>query len=380
MRHWLNFSNISLFIYLTNNRFKKDYNFHYLRMGVKNKIVAIVGLAGSGKTIAANFFVKKGYNYLRFGQITLDELKKRIGLRSDPSLEKEVREGIRKKHGMAAFAILNKPKIDKLLQKGNVVIDGMYSWSEYKYLKKIYGDNFRVLAVQASPSLRYKRLSERTEIDKKMIHRPFSFYDAMKRDFDEIENIEKGGPIAIADDTILNNSSVSEFKESLDGLFSNNKNKRPSWDEYFMKICSLVAERSTCLRHHVGCVIVKDKNILATGYNGAPAGTKDCLELGCLKDIMKLKSGKGHQICRATHAEQNAIIRAALNGVSIKGSTMYCTHQPCDLCARMIINSGIKRVVSYMDYPSKITLDLFKEAGIKFEKVKRPKKHIVFLD
>ncbi|MBI3990744.1 MAG: dCMP deaminase family protein, partial [Candidatus Omnitrophica bacterium] len=114
-------------------------------------------------------------------------------------------------------------------------------------------------------------------------------------------------------------------------------NNRPSWDEYFMKMALLVAERSTCLRHHVGAVIVKDKRMLTTGYNGAPAGTKDCLELGCLRDELKIPSGTRHEICRAIHAEQNALIQAALYGVSVAGATIYCTHSPCILCAKMLV-------------------------------------------
>jgi dCMP deaminase len=351
-------------------------------MGVNHKFVAIVGLCGAGKTIASNFFVSKGYQYVRFGQIVLDEVKRRFG--SNPpegfeKAEKGIREGFREKYGPAAMAILNKPKFDRLLKKGNVVGDGLYSWSEYKYLKKAYGENFRCIAIQASPSLRYKRLSERKNIDEKLIHRPFSAEEAKSRDYAEIENIEKGGPIAIADVTIVNESTVDDFKEKLERLFKP-KSYRPSWDEYFIKIAALVSERSTCLRHHVGAVIVKDKNILATGYNGAAKGVKDCLELGCLRDQLHIASGTKHEVCRAIHAEQNAIIRAALNGISVRDSVMYCTHQPCILCAKMIVNAGIKKVVSYSDYPSKDSMELFKEAGIAFEKIKRPSSKINFLD
>ena len=111
--------------------------------------------------------------------------------------------------------------------------------------------------------------------------------------------------------------------------------KRPDIDEYFLKVAAVVAERSTCRRHHVGAVAVADKHILATGYNGAPAGLADCLELGCLRDEQGIPSGTRHEICRAIHAEQNVIIQAALHGVSIGGATVYCTHTPCILCAKM---------------------------------------------
>jgi len=120
--------------------------------------------------------------------------------------------------------------------------------------------------------------------------------------------------------------------------------KRLSWDEYFLKLAFLVAERSTCRRHHVGAVIVRDKRILTTGYNGAPSGIKDCLELGCLREQLGIPSGQRHELCRAVHAEQNAIIQAAIHGVDITGSTMYCTHSPCIICAKMIVNAKIKKV------------------------------------
>ena len=156
---------------------------------------------------------------------------------------------------------------------------------------------------------------------------------------------------------------------------------RPSWDEYFIKIAALVAERSTCLRHHVGAIIVKDRRILTTGYNGAPAGLPDCLELGCLRNQLKIPSGERHEICRAIHAEQNAIIQAGKYGQDINGGTIYCTHSPCIVCAKMIVNAGIKRFVTYMDYPDVGGVrELLKEAGVELAKVARPKKEITFLD
>lgn len=150
------------------------------------------------------------------------------------------------------------------------------------------------------------------------------------------------------------------------------KRNRPSWDAYFMKIAMLVAERATCKRHKIGAVIVKNKRILSTGYNGAPAGVKDCLEIGCIRDELKIPSGTRHEVCRAIHSEQNAIIQAALHGVDIDGGTLYTTHTPCNLCAKMIVNARIKRVVSYSDYPDKSYMELFKATGIEFVKIKKP--------
>ncbi len=155
---------------------------------------------------------------------------------------------------------------------------------------------------------------------------------------------------------------------------------RPDIDAYFLKVAAVVAERSTCLRHHVGAVAVKDKHILATGYNGAPSGLPDCLVLGCLRNQMGIPSGTRHETCRAVHAEQNAIIQAALHGVSLEGATIYCTHTPCILCAKMLTNARIKRYVSFGKYADDGFKELFTGAGIEFEQMPRPVDKVNFLD
>jgi dCMP deaminase len=158
------------------------------------------------------------------------------------------------------------------------------------------------------------------------------------------------------------------------------KYSRPSADEYFLKIASVVAERSTCLRHHMGAVAVKDKHILTTGYNGAAAGLKDCLELGCLRDEQNIPSGMRTEICRAIHAEQNVIIQAALHGISLEGCTIYCTHTPCVLCAKMMVNARVKRVVIFTKYSDDAFKDLFREAGIQLDILEKPSAKISFLE
>jgi len=155
---------------------------------------------------------------------------------------------------------------------------------------------------------------------------------------------------------------------------------RPDSDEYFLKIASVVAERSTCRRHHIGAVAVRDKHILATGYNGAPSGFKDCLELGCLRDELNIPSGERQEICRGIHAEQNVIIQATLHGVSLEGGTIYATHTPCILCAKMLVNAKIRRFVSFGKYSDNSFIDLFKEAGIEVDIKKRPSSRISYLD
>jgi dCMP deaminase len=142
---------------------------------------------------------------------------------------------------------------------------------------------------------------------------------------------------------------------------------RPDWDEYFLKIAELVSERSTCLRRKVGAVLVKDKRILATGYNGAPTGFKHCKIVGCLREKLKVPSGERHELCRGLHAEQNAIIQAAYHGISIKESIFYITNHPCSICAKMIINAGIKKIVISNYYPDKFAEEILKEGHIEVD-------------
>jgi len=148
------------------------------------------------------------------------------------------------------------------------------------------------------------------------------------------------------------------------------KTKRPSWDEYFLSIANLVSKRSTCLRRSVGAVLVKDKRILATGYNGAPSGIRHCSVTGCIREKLKIPSGERHELCRGLHGEQNAFLQAALHGTSLKGASLYSTTQPCIICAKMIINAGIKEIVIKGDYPDKMSKDILREAKVKVRTLK----------
>lgn len=141
--------------------------------------------------------------------------------------------------------------------------------------------------------------------------------------------------------------------------------ERPTWDEYFLGIADLISRRSTCLRRRVGAVLVKEKRILATGYNGVPSKIRHCAEAGCIREKLKVPSGERHELCRGLHAEQNAFLQAALHGTSVKDASLYSTTQPCIICAKMLINAGIKEIVIRGDYPDKMSKDLLREAKIK---------------
>lgn len=144
---------------------------------------------------------------------------------------------------------------------------------------------------------------------------------------------------------------------------------RPSWENYFMGITTLVSKRSTCRRRSVGAVIVKDRRILTTGYNGAPSGIRHCIEVGCLREEMKVASGERHELCRGIHAEQNAIIQAALHGVSIRDAVLFCTNLPCSICAKMIINAGIRKIYYLSGYADALSEAMLREASVEVIKV-----------
>jgi dCMP deaminase len=148
------------------------------------------------------------------------------------------------------------------------------------------------------------------------------------------------------------------------------KHKRPDWTEYFMDITRLVARRSTCIRRQVGAIVVKDKRILATGYNGVPTGLAHCEDTGCIREQNNIPSGQRHELCRGLHAEQNTIIQAAYHGISISGATLYCTTLPCSICLKMLINAGITAIIYEQGYPDELTESLLNETDLTLTKVK----------
>lgn len=157
------------------------------------------------------------------------------------------------------------------------------------------------------------------------------------------------------------------IKYFLNFALRNKMVKRPSWDEYFLRITMEVAKRSTCLRRQVGALLVMDKHILTTGYNGAPSGLQHCLEIGCLREQLKVPPGERHELCRGLHAEMNALLQAAHYGIKISGATLYSTTYPCSLCAKMLVNAGIKRIVTLTDYPDALAKEILSMANIKVE-------------
>ena len=192
-----------------------------------NKFIALVGMAGSGKSVVADELIRRGYHFFRFGQITMDILVER-GLEVNETNERNIRENVRKEHGMGAYAILNIPKIENYLITGNVVGDGLYSWSEYKILKEKFGNHMFVIAIYAPPEVRYERLSQRkqTKDDKNIRFRQMTPEQAKSRDFAEIENIEKAGPIVKADYAVVNTDNIDNLLKQLDHIIKEIEHKK----------------------------------------------------------------------------------------------------------------------------------------------------------
>ena len=344
----------------------------------------IIGLTGSfcgGKDSVADYLEEKGFVHFSLSDIIREECRKRKKKVTRDNLQKAGIE-LREKFG---DSVLAERALKKVKMGRDYVITSIRHPDEVKALMK--DKDFFLIKVDAPIRVRFERMRKR-----KREEDPQTFKEFKKLEKMEMEGNGSGQRIeecnAMAKITLINDSSLDILKEKVDKMVIDLRNKasqrrfkvRPDWDEYFLKIATLVAERSTCLRHHVGAIAVKDKRILATGYNGAAAGVKDCLELGCLRNKLNIPSGTRHEICRAIHAEQNVVVQAAIHGVTIEGATVYCTHSPCILCAKILANAKIKEFITFRDYADKSFLALFKEAGIKYRKIKQPEMEITFVE
>ncbi len=340
--------------------------------------LGFTGPNASGKGEAIRYLVEnKKFTAFSLSDVLRDEAKKR-GL--EPVRDNLIAIGneLRAKEGPGVLAKL---AVMKIINMPQAVIDSIRNPYEIEELRRSLKD-FKLIGINADVKVRFERAKKRgRQGDGETLE------EFVKKEEKENSSDEKAQQLnkclEMADIKVDNSGELFDLKKKLDKILNDLDYvpyKRPSWDEYFLKMAYLAAERSTCLRHHVGAVIVKSNHIVSTGYNGAAAGVKDCVELGCLRDQMGIASGTRHEICRAIHAEQNAIIQAALHGKTTEGATLYCTHSPCIICAKMIVNAKIKKVVVVKYYPDKSYEELFREAGVEFKVAQRPGLNIGFLD
>lgn len=345
-------------------------------------IIGITGTNSAGKGKIVEYLIqKKGFQYLSVRGFIEEEIERRGLIKSRESLQ-EVANDLRATYGPSYI-------VDSLYEtavksKKNVIIESIRAIGEIDSLRK--KGNFILFGIDADSKIRYERAKIRAGYTDKC-----SFEEFLADEQKEMSSQDPNKQnilvcMEMANYRFLNNGTIddlfmdvglalSEIKKPEDPEF------RPSWDEYWMKLTAVVAKRSTCKRHHVGAIIVRDKQLLSTGYNGASRGLKDCLELGCLRDELGIPSGTRHEICRAAHAEQNAINQAAREGIELNGGTLYCTLNPCSICAKMIINTGIKNIVTYNEsYPDDFAKKMLDEAKIPLKKILRPDKEIIFKD
>ena len=328
-------------------------------------IIGLTGRNGSGKGEALRFLQHKSFYPYSLSDVVREEARMR-GLEITRERLIEVGTGLRSQGGTSVLAerILGKLEEDK-----NYVIDSFRHPDEVKAFR--VRSDFRLILVEASPEVRFKRVLDRgREKDAITVE---EFLEIEEREVaaadwhgQQLEAVEK-----IADFTISNNGSLGQLQEHISGLLQRlmRQHERPDWDEYFMKLAKVASLRSNCVKRKVAAVIVRDKRVISTGYNGTPRGTKNCYEGGCPRCNNLADSGTRLEECLCSHGEENAIIQAAYHGVSVKGSMLYTTFAPCLTCSKMIINAGIVELVYNQDYPlNETSFELFQESGVQFRK------------
>ncbi|MBN2143314.1 MAG: AAA family ATPase [Candidatus Aureabacteria bacterium] len=324
-------------------------------------IIGLTGRNGSGKSTVAEFLIHRGFQYYSLSDIIREILSKEG---KEFSRENLIETGNSLRSTMGA-AVLAEKTVEKLMPDRNYVIDSIRNPSEVERLRKVKG--FKLIRVEAPTRVRFERCKSRNR--EKADQDLDSFKKLEKKELkspDPVsQQLEKTGKMA---DYILRNSgSLETLHEQVIEILKEVTKKifRPGWDEYFMNIARVVAQRSNCVKRHVAAVIVRDNRIISTGYNGTPRGIKNCNEGGCPRCNSFGVSGENLGECLCSHAEENAITQAAYHGVSIRDATLYTTFSPCLICTKMIINSGIREVVYDSRYSlNALELQLLKEAGI----------------
>lgn len=324
-------------------------------------IIGLTGKNGAGKGVAAAFFERSGFIAYSLSDAIRDEVKKQ---KRDVTRETLIETGrkLREDGGPSVLAdrVLAKCDIDK-----NYVIDSIRNPAEVRALKQ--RKDFLLLCIEADQKLRFERNKLRAREND-----PTDFKEFVRLEEQELSSTNPAGQqltatAALADRVAPNNTTIAAFEELLRQIavtaltgFS-----RPDWDEYFMELAKVASLRSNCLKRKVAAVIVRDKRVISTGYNGTPRGVKNCNDGGCPRCMGFGASGANLGDCLCSHAEENAIVQAAYHGVSIKDATLYTTFSPCLICTKMILNSGIREVVYNAAYPmGDLPLTLLQEAGI----------------
>ncbi len=331
----------------------------------------IIGLTGencAGKSTVADYLVKKSFYYYSLSDIIREQCKEQ-GI--PVTRENLVKKGNQLRESLGPGA-LGKMIAQKIQDDKNYVIDSIRNPAEVEELRKL--GRFYLVYVTAPSAIRFERIKSRNREEDPKTLEDFDKFEKLEFENEDKTKQNLAETAKLADKKVENDGALEDLYQKIDGALSGISGEfklvRPSWDEYFMRIAKVVASRSNCVKRKVAAIIVKDKRIISTGYNGTPRGTKNCSEGGCPRCNSFSDGGKNLSECYCSHGEENAIVQASYHGISIKDATIYTTFSPCLLCTKMILNAGIKEVVYNADYPlGEVPLKLLKEAGIIVRKI-----------
>jgi dCMP deaminase len=329
-------------------------------------LIGLTGRNAAGKGEVARYLQRKSFYYNSLSDAIRDEIRSRG---EQPTRERLIIIGneLRQKHGAAVLAerILSKIEDDK-----HYIIDSIRNPAEVEAFRE--AKHFKLIRVEAPAEVRFQRIVNRQrESDPKTYEEFVALENREAEGDDTSQNLVKVE--LMADHPLINDGPIERLYVQIDELLPKllKEIQRPSWDEYFMNIAKVVASRSNCMKRKVAAIIVRDKRVISTGYNGTPRGTRNCNEGGCPRCNNLAASGTALDECLCSHGEENAIVQASYHGVSLKDAIIYSTFAPCLQCAKMIINSGIREVIYNMDYPlNESAFRLFQEAGVFIRKLK----------
>jgi dCMP deaminase len=324
-------------------------------------IIGLTGTNGSGKTVVSDYLKSRGFEYHSLSDEIRHEIRNR-GVEITRDVLIEVGNELRAQSGPGVLA----DRILARLESGhNYVIDSIRNPYEVEVLRS--RPDFSLLAVEADETVRFERSRERGRENAARTIEQFREEEARELDSDNPSGQQLNATRQMSDLTITNNGTLDELHRQLDRLLPPLMSRfmRPSWDEYFMNIAKVVATRSNCMKRKVAAIIVKDRRVISTGYNGTPRGARNCNEGGCPRCNGMAASGTALDECLCSHGEENAITQAAYYGIRLKGASLYTTFAPCLQCTKMIINSGIVEVVYNQEYPlNERATTLIEECGV----------------
>jgi len=325
-------------------------------------IVGLTGTNGAGKTATADHLKAKGFRFYSLS----DEIRVELEQQNLPPTRENLIETGNRLRAEFGSAVLAERVKARLRPDQNYVVDSIRNPYEVRTLRAT--GNFHLLHLDAPPEVRYDRVVSRGGDRKPVSREEFIEQEQREMESDDPTRQQLWACYELADETVTNGSSIESLKQSVNAVVTRwlMEAKRPGWDEYFMEIARMAALRSNCMKRKVAAVIVKDKRIISTGYNGTPRGVKNCNEGGCPRCNSFADSGTDLGDCLCSHAEENSIVQAAYHGIGVKGSTLYTTFSPCLICTKMIINAGIEAVVFNQAYPlGDVALGLLEEAGVE---------------